>query len=94
MPSPIVFAVVSWPATSKMLPMPSSSLVGQLIGMIADQHAEDVVARVLPVPIHQRLHVGVHLERVLGLLLTRDEDVQHRVTAPLELWLIFEWHAE
>ena len=69
-------------------------LVGQFIGMIADQHAEDVVARVLPVPIHQRLHVGVHLARVLGLLLTRHENVQHRVAAPLELWLIFERHAE
>jgi hypothetical protein len=76
------------------LPDTEQLLVAQFIGMVADQHAEDVVARVLTVPIHQRLHVGVHLECVLSLPLSRHEDVQHRVAAPLELWLIFEWHAE
>jgi hypothetical protein len=69
-------------------------VAAQLVGVITDQHAEDVVTPILPMPIHQEQHVRVHLARVLGLLLARNRDVQHGVAAALKLRLIFERHAE
>src|SRR4051794_14561491 len=64
---------------------PQQLLVAEVAAVLADQHAENVVARMLTMPSNQQLHVRLHLARVPGLCLRRGRAVKHGVTSALEL---------
>jgi hypothetical protein len=69
-------------------------VVGELLAVLADQHAEDVVTGVPPGLLHQRGHVLAAPPDLLESLRTRNRQIQLARAAPLEVVAVVIGHTE
>ena len=89
-----MFDVVSWPASSSRPGDADELVVGELVAVLADQHAEDVLARLPPRPRDQRGHVLAALPLQFQPLGDRNGQVELARAALLEVLAVVVGHAE